>query len=573
MALRVTLLAFIAAGLWNLGAVPRLWWDEGWTLSVARNLAERGHYGRILDGQLAPPGLEAAFPTTGLAALSFKLLGVGAWQGRLPSLLCMAGAIALLLWLAQQLFGRRVAVATLVVLLLMPWHADLHPLIIGRQVLAEPIMMLALLGGYACLLQALRQETGDRRHGDSRQSILNSQFSILWLLGSIGCWGVGLNTKAQTLPFWLCSVLVALVIALILRQRALALTIGASILGSLVAKWLIGYAWTAAIAGHTLPAEPISGIYSLTALTLNATPRTQAALVTLVFGLPTLVALIYATVALTRRVAPPQNEVGVTRSQELAIEAGLLALAGSWFAWYLLLSVSWPRYLFPAIFIGSIFVAKALSDATNDFDIPGVLGRIATAFRPGAATARARLSGLALLLLTCYLVTNVVLVLLMLTQLYQKPDTSAVAAATFLNEQLPSGARIETYDAELMLFLNRPYHYPPDQTHIDLGRRDSLKEDVAITYDPLAFDPKYLVVGPQLRTWKLYDALIAQGAFRLLRTIGQYDIYERVDEHNAALHRTPIHQTPDHSDPVVRHTHNRTARRAVEPGRPANVVG
>jgi len=31
---------------------------------VARNMAERGHYGRLLDGQLAPPGLEAAFPVT-----------------------------------------------------------------------------------------------------------------------------------------------------------------------------------------------------------------------------------------------------------------------------------------------------------------------------------------------------------------------------------------------------------------------------------------------------------------------------------------------------------------------------
>jgi hypothetical protein len=37
---------------------------SGWTMSVARNEAERGHYGRLLDGQLAPPGLVAAFPVT-----------------------------------------------------------------------------------------------------------------------------------------------------------------------------------------------------------------------------------------------------------------------------------------------------------------------------------------------------------------------------------------------------------------------------------------------------------------------------------------------------------------------------
>jgi len=59
----IAILAVFVAGLWNLGG-PGMWWDEGWTLSVARNWIERGHYGRLLDGQLAPPGLEAAFRDT-----------------------------------------------------------------------------------------------------------------------------------------------------------------------------------------------------------------------------------------------------------------------------------------------------------------------------------------------------------------------------------------------------------------------------------------------------------------------------------------------------------------------------
>src|SRR3954453_16311281 len=79
-----TLFAVLAilVGIWNIGG-PGVWWDEGWTMSVARNLAERGHYGRLLDGQLAPPGLEAAFPVTAPIALCFELFGVGIWQGRL----------------------------------------------------------------------------------------------------------------------------------------------------------------------------------------------------------------------------------------------------------------------------------------------------------------------------------------------------------------------------------------------------------------------------------------------------------------------------------------------------------
>src|SRR6266545_829549 len=88
-------LALLAIGLWNLGA-PGMWWDEGWTLSVARNWVERGHYGRLLDGQLAPPGLEASLVVTAPIALSMRLFGVGIWQGRLFGVLCMLVAFALL---------------------------------------------------------------------------------------------------------------------------------------------------------------------------------------------------------------------------------------------------------------------------------------------------------------------------------------------------------------------------------------------------------------------------------------------------------------------------------------------
>src|SRR5215203_4023431 len=84
-------LSLLALGLWNL-AGPALWWDEGWTLSVARTWVERGHYGRLLDGQLAPPGLEASFTVTAPIALCFRLFGVGIWQGRLFGVLCTVGA-------------------------------------------------------------------------------------------------------------------------------------------------------------------------------------------------------------------------------------------------------------------------------------------------------------------------------------------------------------------------------------------------------------------------------------------------------------------------------------------------
>src|SRR5881628_3186587 len=136
-------LALLAIGLWNLSSPP-LWWDEGWTLSVARNWVERGHYGRLLGGDLAPPGLEAAFPVTAPVALSFRLLGVGIWQGRLVGVLFMVATFLMMYYLASRLYNRKVALGTLFVLLLMPMHPDVHPLISGRQVLAEMPMFFYL---------------------------------------------------------------------------------------------------------------------------------------------------------------------------------------------------------------------------------------------------------------------------------------------------------------------------------------------------------------------------------------------------------------------------------------------
>ena len=149
-------LALFAFGLWNL-AGPAMWWDEGWTLSVARNWVERGHYGRLLDGQLATGGLQAALPVTGSVALSFKLFGVGVWQGRLPGVVAMLVALALISALAARLFDRRVALATLFVLLFMSIHPQLHPLIMGRQVIGEMYMFCFLLAGYLGMLLALRR--------------------------------------------------------------------------------------------------------------------------------------------------------------------------------------------------------------------------------------------------------------------------------------------------------------------------------------------------------------------------------------------------------------------------------
>ncbi len=140
-------LLLIFASTVKLESVPPLWWDEGWTLSVARHWVEEGFYGRLLLGNQVAPGLEAHFTVTAPIALSFWLFGVGVWQGRLVGVLFFFGTTVLFYRLAIHLYDRWVANLTLVALFLMAIAPQWHPVVMARQVLGETPMLFFLLAG------------------------------------------------------------------------------------------------------------------------------------------------------------------------------------------------------------------------------------------------------------------------------------------------------------------------------------------------------------------------------------------------------------------------------------------
>jgi 4-amino-4-deoxy-L-arabinose transferase-like glycosyltransferase len=496
--LLVALLVLLAA-LWNLGG-PAPWWDEGWTLSVARNWVELGHYGRLLGGQPSPPGLEAAFPVTAPIALSFEIFGVGIWQGRLPIVLFMLAALALMYYLALRLYNRRVALGTLFVLLFMPMHADLHPLRMGRQVLAEMPMLCYLLGGYACLLPALRR-------------------SPWWLLAAAALWGIGLDTKLQALPFWALSLLVPLAVALLRRRWRLAGTLGGGLLGAWGLAWLLPPLVGALLRGHTLPVVPIGGLYNVLALVVSPLNRVIALQGALIFGLPTVGGLAYAA----WRWLKARGEATADAGAE-AVRLALLTFSASWLGWYVCLSVGLPRYLFPALFVGSIFAAAWLADLSDGYNLAATLDRLGAALRARRMDRRAAGALVALLVVFA----GCALTLPVLYRHYTRGNDDAAQQVAALLNVTPPGTRIETYESELHFLLNRPYHFPPDQVHVELNRRSLLHEDITIAYEPLASDPDYLVVGVFTRWNKLYDPVVASGAFRLVERYGHYDVYRRV---------------------------------------------
>src|SRR5581483_683071 len=162
--------------------------------SVARNWVERGHYGRLALGENSAPGLEAALPLTGAVALSFKIFGIGLAQARAVVAIYLIAALILLFYLARRFYDRKVALGACWALLLVSGIRYIHPLFMGRQILAEVPALFFLLAGYVCFLRSLERRPSA-------------------LLGAIIFWSLALITKAQVLPFWAASLALPLVFA------------------------------------------------------------------------------------------------------------------------------------------------------------------------------------------------------------------------------------------------------------------------------------------------------------------------------------------------------------------------
>jgi 4-amino-4-deoxy-L-arabinose transferase-like glycosyltransferase len=494
-------LGLLVVGLWNLGG-PQAWWDEGWTLAVARTWVESGEYARLREGQLIAPNLNAAPTVTVPVALMMRLFGVGLWQGRLFGVFCAVGVLLLLAALAARLFDRRLALPALLTALLLSAHPQIHPLLQGRQVLGEIPMLLCLLGGYLTLWHAVAGR-------------LAALVPTVLLLGS--AW----ITKGQTGPFLLISLLAPLAVAVVLRRWRHAAIFGIAGAGAyLVGQGLLRL-FAAILSNPALPADPLSGVTEMVALVLTPNNRLFALNNLLTFGSPTLLALAWALWGLWRERNTLQGEEPACASWLMRL--ALVAFTGSWLAWFVALSVGVPRYMAPPVVVGSLLLAAMLHDVSGGFQIGVSMRRLAdtlTLRRPSWAGAGALLALLILLV-------SGGLTLISFVRYYGPDERAGERVAALLNAQ-PAGSLVETYESELFLLLDQPYHYPPDQLHVELGRRSLRGETTTIDYDPLAVDPEFLVVGRFAADNELYRPVLEAGGFRLLLEDGVYTVYTRV---------------------------------------------
>jgi hypothetical protein len=495
------LVIFVFASMINIDSAPQPWWDEGWTLTAARTWVEQGHYGPLFMGEPAPPGLEAAFPVTASIALGFTMLGIGVWQGRIVMFLFTLGAVLLMYYLAYRLYSRTVATGTLVVLLLLPPEPQITLLLANRQIVAEMPVLCFALAGYACLLRAFRSP-------------------LLFVPLTIGLWSIALLTKLTAVPFLLLAFAAPCGIALLRRQKEAAYLWGFVLLGTMVSWQLLNWVRQVLMVHYSLPVVPVERLYGITAFVPILHLRLETLYLTLLFGSPTVLAFIYAVKKGIKNWNPTEEEGSAE-----TVRWSLLILASSWFAWYAFLSAGRPRYFLPPLFLGSMFVAAMLSDLVFKISESPTAQEHLLNLR---SRKWKKTAGVVLGVITAIVILNS-----SLQMLFGLADRSVYQVANFLNTATSPQAVIETYDTELFFLLNRRYHYPPDQVHVELMYRLRLEQagvdhHIRIDYDPLAADPDYLVVGPFMKVWRLYDAVLKTGVFRHRRSYGGYDIYQRV---------------------------------------------
>jgi hypothetical protein len=184
----------------------------------------------------------------------------------------------------------------------------------------------------------------------------------------------------------------------------------------------------------------------------------------------------------------------------------LLLLAGGWLGWFLALSIGWNRYAFPGFFLATPFLAAFLHDLTGGFRPRYTLMKALSLFSPQRDRFAAGACGA--LALGAFIGLTTVRDLG-----YFRDHTSlaAVQVANYLNATVRPDEQIETVESELLFLLDRPYHYPLifDQPYSQLTAN-------------------YLVVGNYGHGFQLYNQVIANGSYRLVVTLDQYQLYERV---------------------------------------------
>jgi 4-amino-4-deoxy-L-arabinose transferase-like glycosyltransferase len=503
----LVLLVFLAS--WRLVDYPLTWYDEGSHLHVPKTLVLHGVY-----ADYSSEGFRYYGPSIGVGptvllpiAAVFEVAGIGLFQARAVMALYLLAAVIAFARLAGALGGRRLAWAAAALLVSSPGVGLLE---YGRQVLGEVPALFFLASGLLVWFRAW-DRPGWRRLATAGlllglAVVTKTQFFIV-LAPTLALAWIGNLLYYRSAPqrvFLVPGVLVALVFAA--WQTFVVVGLGPGAASENLALYRAATASAATVFSPALMKRAVGELLSWRVY----------------FGwlLP---ALAYG-LALAR----PRGRAG----HQWAI---LLVLVAVNLAWYVLASVSWIRYAFPALAVSSLFVARLFADLTVGFSVDwkALKGEVA-----GSHT-----NGLRAALFAVFLFIVAVPLAAAVRRIVAPGFNAPLAMAQHLEAEVPKTALVETWEPELGFLTGHRYHFPPQAflyqavSHMWLGApspADSYRfvEESA---------PDYVVVGPFAEWTNMYPAASIEPRYTQVAQVGGYQLLARREALNTVQSEPPAY--------------------------------
>ena len=489
--------AFLA--LYNLTGYPTTWFDEGSHLHVPKTLIRFGAY-----ADYSSEGFRYYGPTVGVGptvmlpiAAAFRLFGVGLLQARLVIVLYLLATIYAFYRLAHVLGGERLAwVATG----LLVASRGVGLVEYGREVLGEVPAFFFVVAGLAVWFTAWEKTSWPR----------------LVMVGLL--LGLAMVTKNQFLLVLAPTLGLAWLANLIYYRTApqRVFVVPGLVAGTLFALWQV---YMIVYLGPDTASANLAALRTATAgAALVFSPELMKRGLSELMSFKVYSAWLFPVLLYGFVLALPRRR----QDQQWGLLFVLVAIN---LGWYIIASISWLRYAFLGLAVAALFVARFFSDLTDGFQIRVVA--LWQALRAGESAWPRYALQLALL---AWLGLMIVLPLAQTARYIAAPDFNAPAAmATYLDEHVSRDALIETWEPEMGFLTDHNYHFPPPLLlndavgYIWLGK-PSPGQQYSFVRDQ---SPDYVLVGAFARWVKLYPNDILAAHYKLMKTIGGYELYAR----------------------------------------------
>ncbi|MGQ0601603.1 MAG: hypothetical protein ACT4QE_07910, partial [Anaerolineales bacterium] len=195
--------------------------------------------------------------------------------------------------------------------------------------------------------------------------------------------------------------------------------------------------------------------------------------------------------------------------------------------WVVTASIGWLRYAFPALALGCLFVARALTDLTRgfSFDRPAMGDSLlATRFNRALLDLRApRWQAVSWLLLSALIVLPLSLTV---RSIVWPGFNVPLAMAEYMNAHIPQTALVATWEQEMGFLTDHRYAYPPQaMLPKAVSQKWSGGAPVSDFYDFEREGADYVLVGEFGEWVNAYPVEKLNANYTLLTSVGIYDLY------------------------------------------------